>query len=189
MVEESTPAWPLLVWLLIFPGLLWWLRNLPVSVKDAGLIPGLGRSPGERNGNLFQYSCLGNLMDRGIWWATVHGATKEAGTIHDKTATNQFFQYYLLKRLSPLYILSFLSSIQFSSVQSLSHVQLFATPWTAECQASLSITNSWSSPKLMSIEAVMPSNHLILCHPLLLLPPIPRSIRVFSNESTLLMTR
>ena len=74
-----------------------------------------------------------------------------------------------------------------SSVQSLFHVQLFATPWTAACQASLSITNSRSSPKLMSIESVMPSRHLILCRPLLLLPPIPPRSRVFSNESTLSM--
>ena len=73
----------------------------------------------------------------------------------------------------------------FSSVQSLSCVRLFATPWIAACQASLSITNSWSSPKLMSIQSVMPSRHLILCHTLLLLPPIPPSIGVFSNESTL----
>ena len=76
--------------------------------------------------------------------------------------------------------------IQFSSVQLLSHVQLFATPWTAACQASLSITNSWSWLKLMPIELVMPYSHLILCRPLLL-PPIPPSIRVFSNESTLRM--
>ena len=76
-------------------------------------------------------------------------------------------------------------SVQFSSVQSLSHVQLFATPWTAAHQASLSITNSWSLPKLMSIESVMPSNHLILCHPLHLLPSIFPSIRYFSNESAL----
>ena len=76
---------------------------------------------------------------------------------------------------------------QFSSVQSLSRVRLFATPWIAACQASLSITNSRSSLKLTSIESVMPSSHLILCHPLLLLPPIPPSIRVFSNESTLHM--
>ena len=73
----------------------------------------------------------------------------------------------------------------FSSVQSLSRVRLFATPWIAACQASLSITNSWSLLKLMSIQSVMPSSHLILYHPLLLLPPIPPSIRVFSNESTL----
>jgi len=75
--------------------------------------------------------------------------------------------------------------VQFSSVQSLSHVRLFATPWTEACQASLSITNSWSLPKLMSITLVMPSNHLILCHPLLLLPSIFPSIRVFSSESVL----
>jgi len=73
----------------------------------------------------------------------------------------------------------------FSSVQSLSHVQLFATPWTAACQASLSITSSQSLLNLMSIELVMPSNSLILCHPLLLLPSIFPSIRVFSNESVL----
>ena len=74
-----------------------------------------------------------------------------------------------------------------SSVQSLSCVRLFAIPWIAARQASLSITNSWSSLRLMSIESGMPSSHLILCHPLLLLPPIPPSIRVFSNESTLCM--
>ena len=76
-------------------------------------------------------------------------------------------------------------SLQFSSVKSLSRVWLFATPWTAARQASLSITNSRSPPKTMSTESVMPSNHLILCHPLLLLPSIFPSIRVFSNESTL----
>ena len=74
---------------------------------------------------------------------------------------------------------------QFSSFQSLSCVRLFETPWIAACQASLSITNSRSSLRLTSIESVMPSSHLILCRPLLLLPPIPPSIRVFSNESTL----
>ena len=77
--------------------------------------------------------------------------------------------------------------IQFSSVQLLSCVWLFVTPWTAAHQASLSITNSWSSLKLMSIELVMPSSRLILYHPLLLLPPIPPSVRVFSNELTLRM--
>ena len=77
--------------------------------------------------------------------------------------------------------------ITISSVQSLSHVRLFATPWIAARQASLSITNSQSSLKLPSIESVMPSSHLILCHPLLLLPPISPSIRVFSKESTLPM--
>ena len=80
-----------------------------------------------------------------------------------------------------------LAKYQFSSVQSLSHVWLFATPWIAARQASLSITNSRSSLKLMSIKSVMPSSHLILCRPLFLLPPIPSSIRVFSSESTLCM--
>ena len=81
-------------------------------------------------------------------------------------------------QLTPWFILPF------SSVQSVSRVRLFATPWIAVHHASLSITNSWTSLKLTSIEWVMPSSHLILCHPLLLLSPIPLSIRVFSNESS-----
>ena len=80
-----------------------------------------------------------------------------------------------------------ISAVQFSSVQSLSCVWLFVTPWIAARQASLSINNSRSSLRLMSIESVMPSSHLILCRPLLLLPPIPPSIRVFSSESAVLM--
>ena len=76
-------------------------------------------------------------------------------------------------------------TVQFSSVQWLSRVRLFAPPWTAARQASLYIANSWSLPKLMPTESVMPSNHLILCHPLLLLPSIFPSIRVFSSESVL----
>ena len=76
-------------------------------------------------------------------------------------------------------------SVQFSSVELLSRVWLFVTPWTAACQASLSITNSWSPPKPMSTESVMPSNHLILCHSLLFLPSIFPSTRVFSNRSAL----
>ena len=87
--------------------------------------------------------------------------------------------------------LSFIFSFQvlsgISSVQLLSCVRLIATPWITARQASLSITNSRSSPRLTSIESVMPSSHLILCRPLLFLPPIPASIRVFSNESTLRM--
>ena len=75
--------------------------------------------------------------------------------------------------------------LHFSSVQSFSHIQLFATPWTAALQASLSITNSQSLLKLMSIESMMSSNHLILCHPLLIPPSIFPSIRVFSNESVI----
>ena len=80
---------------------------------------------------------------------------------------------------------SFINKTPLSSVQLLSRVRLSATPWIAACQAALSITNSQSPPKPMSIESVMPSSHLILCHPFLLLPPIPPSIRVFSDESTL----
>ena len=86
-----------------------------------------------------------------------------------------------------LYSCKSLTILQFSSVQSLSRVQLFVTPWISARQASLSITNSQTLLKLMSIELVMPPSHLILCHPLLLLPPIPPSIRVFSNEPALRM--
>ena len=100
------------------------------------------------------------------------------GTLNWKET--EWWESSFLVKLSPLIK-------SFSSIQSLSHVRLFATPWIAACQASLSITNSWSSLKLMSIESVMPFSHLILCRPLLLLPPIPPSIRVFSNESTLRM--
>ena len=80
-----------------------------------------------------------------------------------------------------------MTSVQFSSVQSLSRVQLFVTPWIAVCQTSLSVTNSRSSLKLMSIESVMPSSHLILYCPLLLLPPVLPRLRVFSNKLTLCM--
>ena len=95
----------------------------------------------------------------------------------------------VLKSRNPFYQSSFHATVQpfFSSVQSLSRVWLFATPWIAACQASLSITNSRSSLRLTSIESVMLSSHLILCRPLLLLPPIPPSIRVFSNKSALRM--
>ena len=97
-------------------------------------------------------------------------------TIHLLKVYNSVFFYCIYRHVQP-----------FSSVQSLSRVQLFAIPWIAARQASLSIINSRSSLKLMSVELVMPSRHLMLCRPLLLLPPIPPSIRVFSNESTLCM--
>ena len=96
---------------------------------------------------------------------------------------NSFFWCNCTKHIECLW--QFSESVQL--VQSLSRVWLFATPWIAACQASLSNTNSWSSPKPTSIKSVMPSSHIILCHPLFLLPPIPPSIRVFSNESTLHM--
>ena len=88
-------------------------------------------------------------------------------------------------RMLPMALEEELRLLQFSSVRLLSRVRLFATPWTAAHQTSLSISNSWSLLKLMSIDSVMPSNHLILCHPLLLEPSIIPSIRVFSNESAL----
>ena len=108
-------------------------------------------------------------MDRGAWKATVHGVAR--------------VRHNLVTKLPPPVPREY----QFSSVQSLSCVQLFVTPWNTARQASLSITNSQSLPKLMSIESVMPSSHLILCRPLLLLPSIFPSIRVFSNESALLI--
>ena len=102
-------------------------------------------------------------MDRETWHAAVHGVAKSWTWLSNWTELNWKVQ----------------------SVESFNHVHLFVIPWTAAHQASLSITNSRSLLKLMSIESVMPSNHLILCHPLLLLPSILPSIRVFSNESVL----
>ena len=192
------------------------VKNLPANAWDArdmDLIPGSERYPGEGSGNPLQYSRLENPMDRGVWWATVHVVTKSWTQLSDWTYTRT--QTHTHRGICPLdlshiycnCILLFLSFsffsphfnqfylcsslvlriFTFSSVQSLSRVQLFATPWIAAHQASLSITNSWSSLRLTSIESVMLSSHLILCSPLLLLPPIPPSIRVFSNESTLRM--
>ena len=141
---------------------------------------GLEYSPGERNGTPLQYSCLDNSMDRGTWKTTVHGisdldmtgqlvhSTQQTSTVHYSHIPNKSYNN---------------RQLEFSSVQSLSCVQLFVTPWTAARQASLSITNSLSLLKLTSIVLVMPSNHLILCHPLLLLPSIFPSIRIFSNKS------
>ena len=96
--------------------------------------------------------------------------------------------YFLVKYVILYWKKIYLTLVQFSSVQSLSHVWLFETPWTAACHASVSITNSQSLLKLMSITSVMPANHLTLCHPLLILPSIFPSIRVFSNEAVLHIT-
>ena len=123
---------------------------------DPGSIPGSGRSPGEGNGNPLHYSCLENPMDRGAWQATVHRVAKSRTRLSD-----------------------------FTSLQWLSNALIFVTPRTAARQTCLSITNSRSLLKLMSIESVILSNYLILCRPLLLLPPIFPSIQVFSNESAL----
>ena len=102
-----------------------------------------------------------------------------------KELFKSYYCFWHVVLFSYLIFVNLVSIIQYQSVQSLSHVQLFVIPWTAACQASPSITNSWSLLKLMSIESVMPSNHLILCCPLLFLPSIFPSIRVFSSESVL----
>ena len=99
--------------------------------------------------------------------------------------SSYFFLFILISSFHSFYQCSTFFHEAFSSVQTLGHVRLFVTPWTAACQASLSIISSQSPPIPMSIESVMPSNHLILCYPLLLLPSIFPSIRVFSNESAL----
>ena len=118
----------------------------------------------------------------GLWsWGC-----KEPDTIEQLTLSLHLDNMNIKSFSSQLWVTKF-SSIQFTSLQSLSRVRLCATPWIAAHQASLFITNSWSLLKLMSIESVMPSSHLILCRPLLLLPLIPPSIRVFSNKSTLRM--
>ena len=123
---------------------------------------------------------LGGILD--------HWTTREALGVFFFSKDKAFLQSFIWQHI---FIKHLVCSIwvsklpQFSSVQLLSRVWLFATPWSTARQASLSITNSQSSPKPMSIESVMPSSHLILCRPLLLLPPLPPSIRVFSNESSL----
>ena len=133
------------------------------NAGDLGSIPGSGRSPGEGNGNPLQYSCLENPMDGGAWWATIHGVAKSRTRLSDFTSL--CFQFNSVAQSCPT----------------------LCDPMNPSHQASLSITNSRSSLRLTSIESVMPSSHLILCRPLLLLPSVPSSIRVFSNESTLRM--
>ena len=128
-------------------------------------IPGLARSPGEGKGNPLQYSCLGNPMDRGSCGLKELIKTERLNWTELNWATNTL-------TLGLVYLFS-------RSVQSLSHVWLFVTPWTTVRQASMTITNSQSLLKHKSIESVMPSNHLILCHPILLLPSVFPSIRVF----------
>ena len=127
------------------------------DIRVASSIPGLGRSPGEGTSNPLQYSCLGNPMDRGAWWATAQVVTG-------------------LDMAEPVHIAVV--------VQLSSHVQLFATPWTAAGQASPSLSISWSLPKFMFIAFVMPSSHLILWHPLLLPLSILPNIMDFSSESS-----
>ena len=135
---------------------------------------------GEGNGNPLLCSCLENPRDGGAWWTAIYGVAQSRTWLKRLSSSSS-----MLSRSKSLWPCPPLRLI--SSVQSLSHVWLFATPWITAHQASLSITNYRSSLKLMSIKLVMPSSHLILCGHLLLLPPIPPSIRVFSSESTLHM--
>ena len=199
------------------------VENLLAKAGDAGdlgSIPGSGRSPGVGNGNPLQHSYLGNPVDRGAWWPTVHGVSKNwtwLSTPHlnlgnciilspkYKTERRFFFSPQChehgpfliakqgrVRRISPQskgrsHMLTSSPPLEkvFAVVQSLSRVWLFASPWTAACQSSLSFIISQSLLKLMPIESVMPSNHLILCHSPLLLPSIFPRIRIFSNESVL----
>ena len=127
---------------------------------------------GEGNGNPLQCSCLENPRDGGAWWAAFCGVAQSRTKLKWLSSSSSSSSHSTVEQVV-------------SSVQSLSLVQLFVTPWTAAHQVSLSITNSQNLLKLMSIELVMPSNHLILCRPLLLQPSVFPRIRVFSNESVL----
>ena len=120
------------------------------------------------------------VMDSLAWRAAVHGVAKNQTQLRNWT---ELICHYAVAIHSFQWSCLLTSYIQYVVIQSHSHVQLFATPWTAARQASLSLTISWSLPKFMSIAFVIPSNHLILWHPLLLLPSIFPSIRKFSNES------
>ena len=136
--------------------------------------------------------CYQKIVGWGWGWGEVPDvcpskANKQAGLVERTNMQKKQSSLTVIFRLviSGLTSIILVVSVQFSSFQSLSRVRLYVTPRIAAHQASLSITNSQSPPKPMCIESVMPSSHLILCRPLLLLPPIPPSIRVFSNESTL----
>ena len=127
-------------------------------------------------------------MGRGGWQATVHVAQRNRQDWVTEHTHRRYLRTQSFQPKDPLWKRTFRAGREFrglSSVQLLSRVWLFVTPWTAACQSSLSITNSQSLLKLMSIKSVMPSNHLIHCHPLLLLPSVFPSIRVFPNESVL----
>ena len=206
------------------------VENLLAKAGDAGdlgSIPGSGRSPGVGNDNPLQHSYLGNPVDRGAWWPTVHGVSKNwtwLSTPHLNLGNCTILspKYKIERRFffSPVFWgqakanVSWTWSISYSKVRksqvnkptvqrekphadqfsspweglcccSVTQSCLFASPWTAACQSSLSFIISQSLLKLMPIELVMPSNHLILCHSPLLLPSIFPRIRIFSNESVL----
>ena len=171
----------------------WWLYFLEVSFKDLVWSVILAHFRGKEK-VLIPWSETSLLQSH---WYSIHSTkntrSEEGSEGHQASPASLKPQWKVTTyfptfgTLFGCFHLSSLSevSVQFSAVQSLSHVRLFATPWTAARQSSLSITNSQSPPKPMSIESVMPSNHLILCHPLLLLHSIFPSIRVFSNEPAL----
>ena len=139
---------------------------------------------GEGNGNPLQCSCLENPRNGGAWWAAVYGVA-QSWTRLKRLSSSSSSNTHVQVLMESSHI-AFMFCYQYiSSFQSLNRVQLFATLWIAAHQASLSSTNSQSLLKLISIESMMPSNHLILCHPLLLPPSIFPNIRVFSNESVL----
>jgi len=157
------------------------VKNLP-AMQETWLLSLGWDDPLEEgeHGNLLQYSCLenphGQRSPKGYsLWGHKELDTTERLSIAQEVITTRAYVKLIL--VVDLYILC--------SVQSLSHVRLFVTPWTAACQVSLSFTISHSLLKLMSIESVMPSNHLVVCHLLLLLPSIFTSIRVFTNELAL----
>ena len=147
------------------------------GMAEPGGLPSMGSHRVGHDSSIFKYIIASVTITRYKGFLVMNSATNQ-----------QLFNVILHSNITKLF--SERSEViqlylPFCSVQSLSCVQLFATPWTAACQASLSITTSRSLLKLLSVESVMPSNHLILCHPLLLLPSIFPSIRVFSNESVL----
>ena len=185
------------IWGWEHPG-LWALNAIPESLtgRGRGGWTWTEQQPMWRGAAVWPQASESRLHCQSSWSNFSPGAPRESMTSHSKTVREGWFFrvlffffksfiYLLTYLLAPLWGIWDLSSLQFSSVQSLSHVRFFATPWTAACQASLSVTNSRSLLKLMYIESVIPSNHLILCHPLRLLPSIFPSIRVFSNESVL----
>ena len=169
-----------------FPGGLV-VKNPPARTQDSrdvGSIPELGRSPEVGKWQaapvFLPRKFQRREMDRGAWRSTVYGVTNSQIWLSDWAHTHLTVDWQSLS-VNSLNV----DIYMFSSVQSISHVWLFAIPWTTACQASLSISNFQSPPKPTSIESVMPSNHLILCCPLLLLLSIFPSIRVFSNVNSL----
>ena len=171
----------LLDWHLALPGVvvIWDHPSSPLgSTNENSLIwgPWLLAHLGDVKPQCLRWACLQKIQHSLPCFLTTP-CLRSQGWWETRETENRLFTLW---HWAPWHVL-----VQFSSVQSLSRVQLFVIPWIAACQASLSITNSQSLLKLMSIQSVMPSSHLILCRPFLLLPPIPPSIRVFSNESSL----